>query len=323
MMFYGLKKKNLPHPYTMVAIALPIPALTAQHNKESPNISSKGNDKMTVSSTSLFNKVAVALTQEIDYLALCEQTPQVVSLSFYRDPQELPKRRLGFRLDKTLDEQAQGGGDLRIAEVDTSPETLLGSMACQGVVEVGDILVGFNDIACYSNHFDAEMISKATGLTTLHIRKTTFAPLQDELRQAIFFQPRQHTCIPMAIELQVAKEEISGKPLLTIAQMDENNPWLKGSCLEDKLRVVVLSINDVPSFELEEQDATLFLQTKGDSAGYISIKTFSKKPTFTTAGLYYKQKNQRWKLGDRVWGRRRKQGGVEFDDRKGSYFCDL
>ena len=286
---------------------LPVIAVAASKNRRNNRKNSTQNfHPMKVPET------ALSASKTADYRALCSQPPQVVSITFFRDPRELPRKRLGFRLSQALDEMAEGGGDIRIAELDHHPDSLI-SGSCEGVVEVGDILVGFNGIACYGNHFFKiqESIGKASGLVTLHFRKTTAAPAMDQIRQAIFLQPHNHTCIPMAIDLErkwMTGDHQETKPVLCISRIDTANPWLKASCLQEKNHsyVVVLSINDIPSFELEEEDAQVFLQTKNDFSKIVSIKTYSKTEQLTTASLQ-RQHHQRWRLGDRVLGRNRQQ----------------
>ena len=92
--------------------------------------------------------------------------------------------------------------------------------------------------------------------------------MQDEIRQAIFFRPKEHTCLPMAIDFARQKDGH-----LTIGTMDPANAWFLSSCLEKDQ--VVLTINGARSFQLEEEDAQLFLQTQTTLAKYISFKTYS------------------------------------------------
>ena len=197
----------------------------------------------------------------IDYKALEQADPQVVSLTFFRNPREIPARRLGVRLEQTEDD----GGDVRVAELALSEDSILHPTM---PIQVGDILVAVNNQSCYGKTFDTlkqEALAK-TGLITLHLRKTDAAPIQDEIRQAIFIEPKAHTCLPMAIDLQK-------DGTLTIASIDPFNDWLTSSCLARGQ--AVLTMNGASSYQLEEEDAQLFLQTKNELNPYLSIKTYA------------------------------------------------
>jgi hypothetical protein len=257
------------------------------------------------------------------YGALAALDPQVVSLTFYRDPSEIPRRRLGFRLSKTMDE----GGDIRIAELDGRPDSiLLTSMP----IDVGDLLVAVNQVACYGTHFYQiqETIAITSGLMTLHIRKTTAAPLQDELRQALFVLPpllpamefiefRTSSSMRMRHSTTTTTTTGGAGGVLTIASIHKDNgttntnnttSWLTSSCLEQGQ--VVLSINDIPSYDLEPEDAQLFLRTKATLTPHISIKTYAPaRHKDIRSDIGVEEDNDvtppPWRFGDRLRGRRR------------------
>ena len=198
-----------------------------------------------------------------DYKDLAAQEPQVVSITFHRSSRPgAVHQRLGFRLHKG----GEDGGDIRIAELDGKEDSILQPFL---PIQVGDMLVAVNHQSCYGIEFDVllKAIATTTGLITLHFRRTSAAPLQDEIKQAIFYRAREHTCLPMAIDFKKPPEEG-----LTINDMDDQNPWLLSSCLEKGQ--VVLTMNGARSYQLEEEDAQLFLQTQSTLAKYLSLKTY-------------------------------------------------
>lgn len=209
-----------------------------------------------------YNEGTLKPEDPVDYRALENQDPQVLSVTFYRNPRELPARRLGVRLEQTEDD----GGDVRVAELAlTEDSILLPSMP----IQVGDILVAVNNQACYGKTFGdlkKEALAK-TGLITMHFRKTDRAPIQDEIRQAIFIEPKAHTCLLMAVDLQ------RQNGTLTVAAIDPFNDWLANSCLARGQ--AVLTMNGASSFQLEEEDAQLFLQTQAEINSFLSIKTYA------------------------------------------------
>eukprot|EP00980_Cylindrotheca_fusiformis_P022177 scaffold9078_cov129-Cylindrotheca_fusiformis.AAC.2 len=200
-----------------------------------------------------------------DLQALSQQEPQVISVSFYR---ESVQQRLGLKLGKK-------GGDVYVAALDGRNDSmLLISTTTTMPIRVGDIVTAFNGQACYG--VDLETLkftmSQSTGLLTIVLRKTVGAALQDKVKQAFFMTPKAYTCLPMDIDFRMDNQQPKNN-LLTIASLNAQNEWLLKSCL--RTGQVVLDINGTSSYQLEEEDAQVFLQTRNELDPYLSIKTFT------------------------------------------------
>jgi hypothetical protein len=203
-------------------------------------------------------KTSVDLKRTTDFKALALQEPQVISLTFYR---ESISQRLGIKLGKD-------GGDVFVAALDERKGSMLRPSTMP--IRVGDLLIALNNQACYGLDLETLKLTMAqsTGLVTLLLRKTAGAALQDKVKLAIFVSPKAYTCLPMEIDFCKDNQQA-----LTIASLNPQNEWLTTSCL--KQGQVILGINGTSSYQLEEEDAKLFLQTKNDLDPYLSIKTFT------------------------------------------------
>jgi hypothetical protein len=236
-----------------------------------------------------------------DFGDLSTKEPEVVSLTLFREKGQ----RLGIRLDKN----GENGGDVFISALDGRKDSLLRTETMP--ILVGDLLIAFNDEACYGVNLQVLKftIAQTTGLMTFQLRKTAGAALQDKVKQAIFIAPKAHTCLPMEIDFCKDYEKA-----LTIASMNPQNQWLTSSCL--KKGQVVLGINGTPSFQLEEEDAQVFLQTKNELDPFLSIKTFtpstiSKVSSFSSMRtLKTEDRENRQSYKERMRNMLRRKGGT-------------
>lgn len=223
--------------------------------------------------------------------------PQVITLTFHRASTE---QRLGVKLGKRIkDDNVSGENDssdvVYVVALDKRHDSLLNNPA----IQVGDIVVSFNDTICGTIDLDElqETMSKAIGVITIRLVKSDafHGGLQvnsatstcDENResgqqtmvvhQAVFFQPNAHTCLPMDLDFE--SHIVSKQRCLTIVSInstrgeEENNSgnWLSRSCLQPGQ--IILDINGSSSYNLEEDDARVFLHTKCELEPFVSITT--------------------------------------------------
>lgn len=224
------------------------------------------------------------------YQDLLNKEPHVVSITFWRDEvpiqrgadsdDDVPKpTKLGIMIDKAPAEKEgdRNGGDYQITDIQDSPDSILYGMP----IEVGDRLVAVNSQPCYGLDIEMlkQMIATQTGIVTLTLRKTKMAPFQDELRLAVFIDSQKHTCIPMDICLFKEEEKLSIFALYDHFDMDtksksnkNKNDWLESSCLAEGQ--VLLSVNDRPTFNLEEDDAHAIMNETLNTDEVLAIKTY-------------------------------------------------
>mmetsp|Transcript_2441 Transcript_2441/g.5696 ORF Transcript_2441/g.5696 Transcript_2441/m.5696 type:complete len:835 (-) Transcript_2441:58-2562(-) len=222
------------------------------------------------------------------YQDLLNKEPHVVSITFWREEapiqrdetEEIRKpTKLGIMIDKVQAEEEgeRSGGDYQITDIQDNPDSLLYGMP----IEVGDRLVAVNSQPCYGLDIEMlkRMIATQTGIVTLTLRKTRMAPFQDELRLAVFIDSQKHTCIPMDICLFKEEEKLSIFALYDNFDMDtesnankNKNDWLESSCLAEGQ--VLLSVNDTPTFQLEEDDAHSIMNETLNTDEVLAIKTY-------------------------------------------------
>ncbi|CAJ1949065.1 unnamed protein product [Cylindrotheca closterium] len=222
------------------------------------------------------------------YKDLLNKEPHVVSITFWREEFPFQKddtedvhepTKLGIMIDKAPAEEDgdRTGGDFQITDIQDNPDSLLYGMP----IEVGDRLVAVNSQPCYGLDIEMlkQMIATQTGIVTLTLRKTRMAPFQDELRLAVFIDSQKHTCIPMDICLFKEEEKLSIFALYDHFDMDiksnankNKNDWLEKSCLAEGQ--VLLSVNDTPTFQLEEDDAHSIMNETLNTDEVLAIKTY-------------------------------------------------
>ncbi|KAL3926258.1 MAG: hypothetical protein SGBAC_013544 [Bacillariaceae sp.] len=105
------------------------------------------------------------------------------------------------------------------------------------------------------------------------------APFQDELRLAVFIDSQKQTCIPMDICLFKEEEKLSIFALYDHFDMEKEsnanknkNDWLESSCLAEGQ--VLLSVNDRPTFQMEEDDAHAIMNETLNTDEVLAIKTY-------------------------------------------------
>mmetsp|Transcript_42660 Transcript_42660/g.103174 ORF Transcript_42660/g.103174 Transcript_42660/m.103174 type:complete len:693 (-) Transcript_42660:1083-3161(-) len=238
-----------------------------------------------------------------------EENPKVVTLTFHRSSTE---QRLGVKLAKQINKEVVSGADenmlnqkskddvnnntseyVYVAALDEQQDSLLNPTTLP--IRVGDLVVSFNDKLCNAMDLETlqEIMSTATGVITIRLickanNSSSSADDYDDdpdavvlgniegqeaereliVQQAVFVQPKQHTCLPMDLDFE--SQIISHQRCLTFVNLNENH-WLSPCCLE--VGQIILAINGSCSYNLEEEDARFFLQTKFQLEPCVSITT--------------------------------------------------
>lgn len=238
------------------------------------------------------------------------EPPKIVTLTFHRSSAE---QRLGVKLGKrSKGEQVADddedtthsnifNSDVYVAALDEKRDSLLNPATVP--IQVGDLVISFNDIQlCCNKSMDLEtlqeVMSQATGVITIRLYRhheandnSDFIIPSDKgggleasereqemiVQQAVFVQPKHHTCLPMDLDFDI--QILSNQRCLTVGVngTHDQNDWLSRSCLE--AGQIVLAINGSCSYNLEEEDARIFFQTKCELSSSVSITTLGCHPT--------------------------------------------
>ncbi|CAJ1937758.1 unnamed protein product [Cylindrotheca closterium] len=244
-------------------------------------------------------------SSSIDWIASSEsfrvEEPEVISLTLFRSSTD---QRLGVKLGKRTstammsntkdsDEEYLGNqndanhhhldlkDDVYVAALDERQDSLL-NHPTKLPIQVGDLVISFNGRLCKSLDLETlqEIMSHATGVITIclykaanstdcNVERLETAKREMMVHQAVFVQPKQHTCLPMDLDFE--SQIVSQQRCLTFAHLHGDNDWLSPSCLE--VGHIVLAINGSCSYNLEEEDARFFLQTKCELEPCVSITT--------------------------------------------------
>ncbi|KAL3926639.1 MAG: hypothetical protein SGBAC_013395, partial [Bacillariaceae sp.] len=228
---------------------------------------------------------------------------------------KLGKRSVGEQVDddddKDDDEDRTTHSNIfnsyvHVAALDEKRDSLLNPATVP--IQVGDLVISFNDIQlCCNKSMDLEtlqeVMSQATGVITIRLYRhepndnSDFIIPSDKeggleaasereqeliVQQAVFVQPKHHTCLPMDLDFEI--QILSNQRCLTVGVNGTNdqNDWLSRSCLEPGQ--IVLAINGSRSYNLEEEDARIFLQTKCELASSVSITTLGVTPPTKKSG---------------------------------------
>ena len=204
-------------------------------------------------------------SEKFDYEKLATLDPQIVSLTFYKPEDETPSQLQGVVLAAVGKE-----ADIVISDFQPHEHSFLPALI-QLQICAGDTLQSINGKACRGCPIDdvVQSISRATGLVTLVLRrKPETNPHEHELCQAMFVTTSD-ALFPIGIDFKKEEE------LLMIDSIVDKDAWLSDSCLESGQ--VVLSMNQIPSYELDVDGANASLNVRIDSSPYVSITTLSCK----------------------------------------------